>query len=71
MYTATIECDNNENLYRALKPEAVSTRRFTVTITQADNIKITINAQDATALKAITTSLTRLIETAEKIHGKK
>ena len=73
MYTATIECTTNiENLYKALEPEAAKTKRFKLSVKKTKSgVEISITALDATALKAITTSIIRLIETAEKIyHGK-
>ena len=73
LYTATIECAANiENLYKALQPEAAKTKRFEVSVKKtSDSVGIHITALDAIALKAVTISIIRLIEAAEKIHGKK
>ena len=73
LYTATIECTANiENLTKALEPEAAKTKRFEISIKKAkDHVGIHITALDATALKAVAISIIRLIEAAEKIHGKK
>ena len=58
-------------LYDVLKPEEATTARFSVSIEKEKNTIISIIAEDATALKAITSSITKLIEIAEKVWQKK
>ncbi|HLD34010.1 MAG TPA: KEOPS complex subunit Pcc1 [Candidatus Nanoarchaeia archaeon] len=56
-------------LYDVLKPEQAKNARFTLDISKEKNTIISITASDATALKAITTSMIKLIEIAEKIRN--
>jgi len=58
-------------LYDILKPEEATTARFSIQIEKKKNTIISITAEDATALKAITTSITKLIEVAETLWQKK
>lgn len=73
MYSMTISCTENADvLYQALKTEETKGKRFEVEIKKgADDVQILIMAHDATALKAIGGSMIRLLEAAEKIHGRK
>lgn len=73
MYKLIITSNSNvDNLQQALKPELAKSDRFESTLSKKDNLlEVTVEAQDATALKAIATSLLKLIEISEKIHGKK
>lgn len=68
MYTITITTEDSD-LYKALKAEETTGKRFEMKVKRAKkNTEITITAADATALKAITSSVTRLCEIAEKVH---
>ena len=58
-------------LYDVLKPEEAATARFSIRIEKKKNTIISIIAEDATALKAITSSITKLIEVAENVWQKK
>ena len=70
IYTTTITCIGCGWIYPALKQEAAKSRRFAAEIKKAGkDVIVKIEAEDATALKAITTSMLHLIETAEKIHN--
>lgn len=72
MYSIILSCNNVDNIYGALKLEETQNSRFRVSISkQKKEVKIKITADDATALKAITLSLVRLLEAAEKIHNGK
>lgn len=73
MYTLTLTADDKDNLfYKALKPEETEGKRFGMKVQKTNKqAKILITAADATALKAITASVTKLCEVAEKIHDKK
>ena len=73
MYQLTITAEHNADvLYHALKPEEVTTDRAQTSIDrQGDSVCVTIRARDATALKALTQSMIKLIETAEKIQNGK
>ena len=74
MYTATIYCsDESKLLYNALTPEKAKTERFTIKLKHINKAtKIEVTAKDATAFKAIVSSLVKLIEVGEKIqHGRK
>jgi len=66
MYTAVLQLPHAD-FYEALKPEAVESKRFSVRV---DRTKIIIEAADVRALKSVVTSMLRLIECAETIHGR-
>jgi tRNA threonylcarbamoyladenosine modification (KEOPS) complex Pcc1 subunit len=65
MYTATFTAPLR--VYEVLKPEETKTKRFTMSVTKERLTTIIITATDATALKAITNSTTKLLEIAEKM----
>ena len=73
MYKLTITCsDNIEVLQQALQPEIAKGNRFQTFVKKnKEKLNVTVTAEDATALKAITSSLLKLIEISENIHGKK
>ena len=69
MYKLTIDIDDNsERLHNAFKPEEHKSKRSELKVEKKrDNTKIIVTANDATALKAITNSVTNLLEVYEKI----
>jgi tRNA threonylcarbamoyladenosine modification (KEOPS) complex Pcc1 subunit len=71
MYTLTLIADDKDDiLYKAFQAEQVETKRFNMKVEKGkQKAKILITAADATALKAITTSVTKLCEIAERIQN--
>ncbi len=69
MYSLTIKSKGDINkFYEALKLEAAKGNRFDLQIKkEKDGIAIALTAKDAVALKAIATSMIKLLEIAEKI----
>ena len=63
----SIEIRAPAEMYDVLVPEQTASTRFSVQIQKKKETIISITAADATALKAITTSVLKLIEIAEKI----
>jgi tRNA threonylcarbamoyladenosine modification (KEOPS) complex Pcc1 subunit len=62
--------DNKDLLYRILKIEETSKKRFTLKVKKSnDKTKIFIEAQDKTALKAIKTSMTKLTNLYKELEG--
>jgi len=69
-YRATIRCrDESGMLCAALKPEEATTERMSVLLRRSGrDCSLMITAADATALKAVMSSATRLLEMAEKVQ---
>ena len=63
MYQAVIKCSTNiSDLYQALKPEEHQDKRAALRIKKnKNNLEINITAQDATSLRAMVASITRLL----------
>lgn len=63
MYRAVITCsDDLENIYRAFKPEETKDQRSSFKVIKKKNsVELVIEAQDATSLRALTASITRLL----------
>ena len=63
MFQAVISCfDDLENIYQAFKPEETQDKRASFKIKKKKNsIELVIKAQDATSLRAMTASITRLL----------
>ena len=69
MYKTTIAVDKKINiLYQAFKPEEVKTNRLALNVEKTEkNFQLNIAAKDATALRAILTSSSRLLGIFESI----
>jgi len=70
MFQAVISCfDDLENIYQTFKPEETQDKRVSFKIKKKKNlIELVIKAQDATSLRAMTASITRLLTI---YHGRK
>lgn len=73
MYSAAFLIKRNADLfYKALKPEEAKSSRFSIKIDRSrGSARVCIEANDATAFKAVTTSMLKLIEITEKIDNGK
>ena len=71
MYTLTLTADDKDDiLYNAFQAEQAETKRFNMKVQKENQkAKILITAADAIALKAITASVAKLCEIAEKINA--
>lgn len=68
MYTSRFYCDDKDFVYKAFLPEEEEKDRFSLNVKEEDEkALIEVKAKDATSFKAINTSITKLIETYEKI----
>ncbi len=67
-YQAVIKCSQDiNNLHQALKPEEHQDKRASLKIKKIKNqLEIKITAQDATSLRAMIASITRLLTIYEK-----
>lgn len=66
---ATIQVENSE-VYKVLKPEETKSERFETKVELKDKkTVVTVKAKDATALKALTSSVLNAIEVNEKIKN--
>jgi tRNA threonylcarbamoyladenosine modification (KEOPS) complex Pcc1 subunit len=68
-YGAVVRCPFDKKLYDSLLPEEIVNGRFSLSIEKDAELRIIISAADATALKALMTSVTKLLEVAENIHN--
>jgi KEOPS complex subunit Pcc1 len=64
-----LKLPNPDVVYKALEPEITGTKRFKVKISpEKEVLKITVDAQDVTALKAAINSYLRLVELASNVR---
>ncbi|MBL7051213.1 hypothetical protein ISS04_03565 [Candidatus Woesearchaeota archaeon] len=67
-YECVFKIKSDEHLYKALLPDVSNTKRAVLELKkEKDYLKIKINALDAIALKAFTTSILKLLEVHEKV----
>lgn len=73
MISTKIEFDfdkkKSEIIFKSIKPDLSNTKRATtnVVIDKTGILKVSIEANDTTALRAATNTLLRLIDTSEKV----
>ncbi|HLC64563.1 MAG TPA: KEOPS complex subunit Pcc1 [Candidatus Nanoarchaeia archaeon] len=68
-YRFTLEIDEDADiLHKSLLPEVMQHERSLLRLEKDDKLKVIMEAKDAVALRAVVTSLLKLISTHEKIR---